>query len=121
MEKMVLLFLAMGLLGIYAVLLRLNNPSLSNVRLYSEMYFLPALLPAFAPEGLKKVSTGLIHLSIPTFIFHVRNTGKISFSPGLKPKALGGNHFLKQPICYALPFSQGNHERFMNARLNSIF
>lgn len=90
MEKMVLLFLSIWLFGYYSVHLRLSDPSLGNVRFHPEMYFLPVLLPAFTIQNHGKVSARTIHLNIPAFIFHVKNTSKILFSPGFKPKVSGG-------------------------------
>jgi|GEM_PF-2506502 len=89
MEKMVLLYWAICLFGSYAVHLLANDPSLSKVRLYPEVHFLPAPFPTRATVNLKKVSTDPIHLNIPVFIFQVKNTSKMFFSPGLEPIALG--------------------------------
>jgi hypothetical protein len=105
MEKMVLLLLAMCPVGSNPVHLRLNSPSSKYVGVYPETLFLSVLLPAVEIENFKKISTRTIHLNIPDFIFHVKNTSKIFFSPGLKPKAPVVNRFLKQSICYALPFT----------------
>lgn len=90
MEKMVLLFWAMCVLGSIAMHLRLSDPSPDQVRLYPDMYFLTAILPAVGVKFLRQVSSGPIHLNFRVFIFKVKNTSKIFFSPILQPTASGG-------------------------------